>query len=74
MAQAERIERGYLGTLLRFTLLAPDLVESILNGRQPEGVTLPQLLQSFPTGCLGQCTILKRATSYIQNLPGQFAT
>ena len=38
MAPAEKIERGYLGALLRLTLLAPELVEAILNGRQPAGV------------------------------------
>lgn len=48
MAAAERIERGYLGTLLRLTLLAPDIVESILDGRQPRGMMLPTLLESFP--------------------------
>jgi len=48
MAAAEKIERGYLGTLLRLTLLAPDLVEAILNGRQLEGVTLPRLLEGVP--------------------------
>ncbi|MFO0161847.1 MAG: hypothetical protein ACK54W_19885 [Alphaproteobacteria bacterium] len=50
MATAEKIERGYLGTLLRLTLLAPDLVEAILNGRQPEWVTLPRLLEGVPVG------------------------
>jgi hypothetical protein len=49
MAAAERIERGYLGSLLRLTLLAPELVEAILDGRQPEGVTLPALMEPFPT-------------------------
>jgi hypothetical protein len=48
MAAAERIERGYLGTLLRLTLLAPDIIEAILNGRQPEGLGLPALLGPFP--------------------------
>jgi hypothetical protein len=48
MAAAEKIERGYLGTLLRLTLLAPELVEAIMNGRQPEGVTLPRLLEVVP--------------------------
>ena len=48
MAAAERIERGYLGTLMRLTLLAPDLVEAILDGRQPEGMALPVLLEPFP--------------------------
>jgi hypothetical protein len=50
MAAGEKIERGYLGTLLRLTLLAPELVEAILNGRQPEGMTLPRLLEGVPVG------------------------
>ncbi len=50
MAAAEKIERGYLGTLLRLTLLAPEMVEAILNGRQPEWVTLPALLEGVPVG------------------------
>ena len=48
MAAAEKIERGYLGSLLRLTLLAPEMVEAILDGRQPEGVTLPRLLEGVP--------------------------
>lgn len=48
MAVAERIERGYLGSLLRLTLLAPDIVESILDGRQPESITLLRLIEGFP--------------------------
>ena len=35
MAAAEKIER-YLGSLLRLTLLAPNLIEATLDGRQPE--------------------------------------
>ncbi|TDH60795.1 hypothetical protein E2C06_20060 [Dankookia rubra] len=48
MAAAERIERGYLGTLLRLTLLAPDIVEAILDGRQPDGMDPTRLLAPFP--------------------------
>jgi hypothetical protein len=50
MVAAEKIERGYLGTLMRLTLLSPAMVEAILNGRQPEGVTLPRLLEGVPVG------------------------
>ena len=50
MAAAEKIERGYLGSLLRLTLLPPEMVEAILDGRQPEGVTLPGLLERVPVG------------------------
>jgi hypothetical protein len=48
MAAEERIERGYLGTLLRLTLLAPDIVEAVLNGRQPGALALPELMKPFP--------------------------
>lgn len=45
---AERIERGYLDSLLRLTLLAPDIVEAIMAGRQPAEPTLPGLMMPFP--------------------------
>jgi hypothetical protein len=34
MARAEKIERGYLGKMLQLTLLAPHVIESILEGRR----------------------------------------
>jgi hypothetical protein len=48
MAAAERIERGYLGSLLRLTLLAPDIVEAILDGRQSANQAFPALMEPFP--------------------------
>jgi hypothetical protein len=48
IAAAEKIDRGYVGTILRLTLLAPDIVQAILDGRQPEGLGLSDLLQPFP--------------------------
>ena len=54
LAEAERIERGYLGSLLRLTLLAPDIVEAILDGRQPPELGLPRLLEPFPAGWVKQ--------------------
>ena len=50
MAKAEGVERGYVGSLLRLTLLPPPMVEAILDGRQPEEVTLPGLLEGVPVG------------------------
>jgi hypothetical protein len=43
MAAAERIERGHLGSLLRLTLLAPDIIEAILDGGQRDGLIPPSL-------------------------------
>lgn len=48
MAAAEKLERGYLGTLLRLTLLAPQIVEALLDGRE-QGLSLPRLLEPLPT-------------------------
>jgi hypothetical protein len=44
LAASEKLDRGYLGRILQLTLLAPDLVEDILNGRQPAKMSLPRLI------------------------------
>jgi hypothetical protein len=49
IATAEKIDRGFVGGILRLTLLAPDIVETILDGRQPSGLGLPTLLKPFST-------------------------
>jgi hypothetical protein len=46
LAAAEGISRSYVCRVLRLTLLAPDVVERILNGRPTAG--LARLLQPFP--------------------------
>jgi hypothetical protein len=48
IAAAEHIDRGYVGSILRLTLLAPDIIEAILDGRQPQELGLPALLEPFP--------------------------
>lgn len=48
LAAAEKINPSYVSRLLRLTLLAPDIVEAILDGRQPEGMTLPGLMSGVP--------------------------
>lgn len=47
-AAAERIERGYLGRVLRLALLAPDPVEAVLNGTQGVELSLPRLMEGLP--------------------------
>jgi hypothetical protein len=48
IATAEKIDRFHVGSILRLTLLAPDLVEAMLDGRQPAELGLPALLKPFP--------------------------
>ena len=45
LAAAEKINASYVARILRLTLLAPEAVEAILDGRQPEGMTLPGLME-----------------------------
>ena len=48
IARSEKIDRTYVGDILRLTLLAPDIVEAILDGRQSTEITLPTLMGAFP--------------------------
>jgi len=50
LAATEKINPSYLSRVLRLTLLAPDIVEEILDGRQPADITLAALLRPFPVG------------------------
>jgi len=48
LAEREGIAPSYMTRLLRLTLLAPDIVEAILDGNQGPEVTLAQVLEPFP--------------------------
>jgi hypothetical protein len=48
LAAQEGIAPSYLTRILRLTLLAPDIVEAILEGQQEPDVTLAQLMVGFP--------------------------
>ena len=44
----------YVSRVLRLTLLAPEIVEAILDGRQPAELQLDDLLEGFPLEWEGQ--------------------
>jgi hypothetical protein len=48
LAKAEAINESYLGRVLRLTLLAPKIIEAILEGKQPASLELDDLLKQFP--------------------------
>ena len=48
LAAAEKINLSYLSRVLWLTLLAPEIVEAIMDGRQSEDLTLPALMKGFP--------------------------
>jgi len=48
LAKAEKVNDSYLGRILRLTLIAPDITEAILAGRQPSTLQLDDLLKPLP--------------------------
>jgi hypothetical protein len=47
LAEREGIASSYMTRVLRLTLLAPDIVEAILDGTQGPEVTLARMLEPF---------------------------
>lgn len=43
-----KVDFGYVSRLLQLTLLAPDIIEAILNGNAPSGVCLDKLQWRLP--------------------------
>ena len=50
LAEAEGVTRSFVNRLLRLTLLAPDIVEAILEGRLPKAMQLEELTRAMPSG------------------------
>jgi hypothetical protein len=48
LAKAAKVNDSYLSRILRLTLLAPDIIEAILTGRQPSTLQLDDLLKPLP--------------------------
>jgi hypothetical protein len=48
LAKAEKVNDSYVSRILRLTLLAPDIVEAILAGRQQSSLQLDDLLMPLP--------------------------
>ncbi|PHQ96348.1 MAG: hypothetical protein COB39_12240 [Marinosulfonomonas sp.] len=54
LAKHENLALTYMTRVLRLSLLAPDIVEMILAGRQPPEMTLAALLEPLPVEWEGQ--------------------
>jgi hypothetical protein len=48
LAKAQKVNDSYLSRILRLTLLAPDIIEAILAGRQASTLQLDDLLKPLP--------------------------
>jgi hypothetical protein len=49
IADAEGVTRSFANRMMRLTLLAPDIAEAILEGRQRRGLVLEELTRAMPS-------------------------
>ena len=63
LADREGIAPSYMTRVLRLTLLAPDIVEAILDGRTGPEITLARLLEPFPVEWREQATTIGGETN-----------
>ena len=61
IAAAEKINASYVSRILRLTLLAPEIVEAILDGRQPIEMTLAVVMRPFPVSWSDQQLLIAAA-------------
>ena len=48
LAEALDVDRSYVSRMLRLTFLAPDIIEAILRGDEPSGLSLAKLTGRLP--------------------------
>ena len=51
LAHAVGVDRTYVGRMLSLTGLAPDIIEAILRGDEPDGLSLEKLRKSLSVRC-----------------------
>ena len=54
LAAAEKINASYVSRVIQMTLLAPDIVEAVLNGKHSPNLTFATLMQPFSTDWVRQ--------------------
>jgi site-specific DNA recombinase len=50
LAERKKLDHGYIAKAIRMIQLAPDIIETILNGRQSVSLSLADLMRPFPNG------------------------
>jgi predicted transcriptional regulator len=68
LAEAERVGHSYVGRILRVTLLAPDIVEHILDGRRAP--QLADLMHPFPVELGEPARAVLLSTTWLLNAHG----
>ena len=74
LADGEGVKPSYAAGMLRLTLLAPDIVEAILDGRQTDGASLARLTTPLPACWVRQRRLLLTSLWQESSLPNHYPT
>jgi len=66
ITKAEGVNNSYVSRILRLTLLAPDIVEAVIDGRHGETMTVQTLTRPFPVEWAAQRHDLAAADTSIR--------
>jgi len=69
LAKALGVDRRYVGRILDLACLAPDIVEAIVAGREPSGMSLEKLMKGLPMEWDAQLAMLRQVA--FPNLDGK---
>jgi hypothetical protein len=69
ITEQENVTVAYVCRLLPLTCLTPDIVEAILDGRQPKGLRLVDVLGNGPLGWEEQRSHAWNPTKEIRSVP-----
>ena len=58
LARSLEVDGSYVTRILKLTTLAPDIVETIINGEEPDGLSLAKLTRAFPEDWREQRSLL----------------
>jgi hypothetical protein len=54
LAKRLNLDGSYITRIMKLSTLAPDIVLSIINGNEPEGLSISKLFESFPEDWIDQ--------------------
>lgn len=60
IAKREKLDASYVGDVMRLNLLAPDIIELVLNGRQPPTLQFEMLRKGVPSDWIAQRIFIRR--------------
>ena len=70
LARALDVDGSYVARILKLTTLAPDIIQAILNGEEPDGLSLAKLTKTLPEDWAEQHQVFEFSSGKLGRLRG----